>query len=114
MKSKIHKYNSNSFKIKSNKLFFLSIFLFVSFVLNAQVFNDSVVKKEVVIQGNDTIIPLDEVVVYKQKRMSPAEMYFSNAGKIAANSSRVLKPSLANMPRYSTLRRIWLNEISLT
>ncbi|HNP32350.1 MAG TPA: DUF4294 domain-containing protein [Flavobacterium sp.] len=49
------------------KLFFLILFLFISFISNAQVTNDSIVKREVVIQGDDTIVPLDEVVVYRQK-----------------------------------------------
>ena len=49
------------------KLIYFILFLSVSFVSNAQITNDSIVKREVVIQGTDTIVPLDEVVVYKQK-----------------------------------------------
>ena len=49
------------------KFIFFGLFFFVSIVSNAQITNDSIVKREVVIQGTDTIVPLDEVVVYKQK-----------------------------------------------
>ena len=49
------------------KLFYFFLFLSVSFISNAQITNDSIKKKEVVTQGNDTIVPLDEVVIYKQK-----------------------------------------------
>ena len=54
------------------KLFFLGLFLPFSFISNAQITNDSLTKKEVVIEGNDTIVPLEEVVVYKHK-LSPEE-----------------------------------------
>lgn len=49
------------------KLLFFSSLFFISFIANAQITNDSIVKREVVIQGTDTIVPLDEVVVYRQK-----------------------------------------------
>lgn len=49
------------------KLLFFSLLFFISFIANAQITNDSIVKREVVIQGTDTIVPLDEVVVYRQK-----------------------------------------------
>ena len=49
------------------KFIFFGLIFFVSIVSNAQITNDSIVKREVVIQGTDTIVPLDEVVVYKQK-----------------------------------------------
>ena len=49
------------------KLIFFSLLLFVSVISNAQITSDSIVKREVVIQDGDTIVPLDEVVVYRQK-----------------------------------------------
>ena len=49
------------------KLFFLGLFLPISFISNAQITNDSIIKRDVVIEGKDTIVPLDEVVVYKHK-----------------------------------------------
>ena len=49
------------------KLFFLGLFFFVSSISNAQITNDSIVKRQVVIKDGDTIVPLDEVVVYRQK-----------------------------------------------
>lgn len=73
MKLKIHEYQNDSFKNMIKKLIFLGIFFFLSFASNAQITNDSVVKKEIVIKGTDTIVPLDEVVVYKQKRMTAVE-----------------------------------------
>jgi ABC-type microcin C transport system permease subunit YejE len=50
-----------------NKLIYLFLFFFVSIISNAQITNDSIVKREVVIEDGDTIVPLDEVIVYKQK-----------------------------------------------
>ena len=58
------------------KLFYFSLFFSVSFISNAQITNDSINKKEVVIEENDTILEepilLEEVVVYKHK-LSPEE-----------------------------------------
>ena len=72
MKSKIHQYPKDNFKNMNKKLIYFFLFLSVSFISNAQITNDSIAKKEVVIEGNDTIVPLDEVVVYKHK-LSPQE-----------------------------------------
>lgn len=47
-------------------LFILSFFAF-SFAATAQTVNDSIVKKEVVEDETDTIVPLEEVVVYRHK-----------------------------------------------
>lgn len=58
------------------KLIYFFLFLSASFVSNAQITNDSIVKREVVIQGTDTIVPLDEVVVYKQKFSTEEKMEF--------------------------------------
>ena len=55
------------------KLLYLFLFLSVSLISNAQITNDSIIKMEAVKQGNDTIITLEEVVVYKHKLLSPEE-----------------------------------------
>ena len=49
------------------KLIYLFLFLLVSFLSNAQITNDSLVKRDIIIEGKDTIVPLEEVVVYKHK-----------------------------------------------
>ena len=67
MKSKIHEYKKGNFKSMSKKLVYIFLFLSVSFISNAQIINDSIIKRDVVIEGKDTIVPLDEVIVYKHK-----------------------------------------------
>lgn len=58
------------------KLFFLVFAFLFAFQLNAQISTDSIPKKEVVEDENDTIIKdpvlLEEVIVYREK-LSPAE-----------------------------------------
>ena len=54
------------------KLVYIFLFLSVSFISNAQIINDSIAKKEILIEDNDTIVQLEEVVVYKHK-LSPGE-----------------------------------------
>ena len=54
------------------KLLYFLLFFSVSFLSNAQITNDTIIKKEVVEDENDTIVPLEEVVVFKQK-LSPSE-----------------------------------------
>jgi hypothetical protein len=49
------------------KLFYFSLFLLLPCVAVAQVTNDSISKKEVAEDENDTIVPLEEVVVYRHK-----------------------------------------------
>lgn len=49
------------------KLFYFFLLFSVSFNSNAQILNDSLVKKAIVKVENDTIVPLEEVIVYKQK-----------------------------------------------
>ncbi|MCF6130652.1 DUF4294 domain-containing protein [Flavobacterium wongokense] len=50
-----------------NKLLYFFLLFTVSFISNAQITNDSIIKKEVVEDENDTIVPLEEVVVYRHK-----------------------------------------------
>jgi hypothetical protein len=56
-----------------NKLIYLFLFFFASVISNAQVTTDSIVKREVVIEDGDTIVPLDEVVVYKHRKWTAEE-----------------------------------------
>lgn len=72
MKSKIHEYPKNNINSMSKKLLYFFLLFSLSFISNAQITNDSIVKKEVLEDENDTIVPLEEVVVYKQK-LSPQE-----------------------------------------
>ena len=72
MKSKIHEYKNDNFKRMSKKLIFFLLFLSVSFIANAQITNDSLAKRDAKIEANDTIVPLEEVVVYKHK-LSPQD-----------------------------------------
>lgn len=72
MKSTIHQYKKDPFKGRSKKLIYLFLLLLISFVSNAQITDDSLIKREVIIEDGDTIVPLEEVVVYRQK-LTPQE-----------------------------------------
>ena len=67
MKSEIHEYHKNSFKNMSKKLIYFLLFFPLSFISNAQITNDSLAKRDAIIEANDTIVPLEEVVVYRHK-----------------------------------------------
>lgn len=67
MKSKIHKSPKNNFISMSKKLIYFFLLLHVSFISNAQITNDSLAKRDAMIEANDTIVPLEEVVVYRHK-----------------------------------------------
>lgn len=54
----------------------LFLFLIVSVVSNAQITNDSISKRDVLMEEKDTIVPLDEVVVYKHKLSPEAKKDF--------------------------------------
>ena len=49
------------------KLFYFSLAMLFSLTSYAQITNDSIVRKEVITEEGDTIVPLEEVVVYRQK-----------------------------------------------
>ncbi|MES2410534.1 MAG: DUF4294 domain-containing protein [Bacteroidota bacterium] len=72
MKSKIQKCPKNNLRSISKKLMYAFLFLFASFISNAQITNDSIEKRDLLIEGNDTIVPLEEIIVYKNK-LSPEE-----------------------------------------
>jgi hypothetical protein len=67
MKSNSREHKKGTFNTMSKKLFLLFLFFCASFISNAQVKSDSIVKREIVIEDGDTIVPLDEVVVYRHK-----------------------------------------------
>ena len=67
MKSKIHEYKNDNFKRMSKKSIYFFLFLSVSFISNAQITNDSLAKRDAKIEASDTIVPLEEVVVYRHK-----------------------------------------------
>jgi len=74
---------------------------------NAQITNDSIIKKDVVIEENDTIVPLEEVVVYKHKLSSVEKKEFQllqnrvykvyPIAKIAADRLTVLNKNMDKM-----------------
>jgi hypothetical protein len=51
----------------SKKLIYFLLFFPLSFISNAQITNDSLAKRDAIIEANDTIVPLEEVVVYRHK-----------------------------------------------
>lgn len=67
MKSKIYEYQSGTIRIMNKKVLWFFLLFSISVVSHAQITNDSIVKREVVVEDEDTIVPLEEVVVYKQK-----------------------------------------------
>ncbi|TBX69130.1 DUF4294 domain-containing protein [Flavobacterium silvisoli] len=75
MKSKILK-NQTQFKTVNEKLFFFIFIFLLSISSRAQISTDSIPKREVGVEENDTIldepVQLEEVIVYKQK-LSPEE-----------------------------------------
>ena len=111
MKSKIHEYRKNSFKNMSKKLIYFLLFSPLSFISNAQVTNDSLSKRDAMIEANDTIVPLEEVVVYRHKWSAAEKKEFQllqnrvykvyPIAKIAADRLTVLNK---NMDRMKTNR----------
>ena len=75
MKSKILK-NQMQSKVVSEKLLFFIFICLISISSRAQISTDSIPKREVGVEENDTIldepVQLEEVIVYKQK-LSPEE-----------------------------------------
>jgi len=108
MKSKIHEYKNDNFKRMSKNLFYFFLFLSVSFISNAQVTNDSLAKRDAMIEANDTIVPLEEVVVYRHKWSAEEKKEFQllqnrvykvyPIAKIAAERLTVLNKNLDKMP----------------
>lgn len=89
------------------KLICFFLFTLVSLVSNAQVTNDSISKRDVLIEEKDTIVPLEEVVVYKHKLSPEAKKEFQllqnrvykvyPIAKIAADRLTVLNKNMDKM-----------------
>ena len=107
MKSKIHEYRKNSFKNMSKKLVYFLLFFPFSFISNAQITNDSLAKRDAMIEANDTIVPLEEVVVYRHKWNAAEKKEFQllqnrvykvyPLAKIAADRLTVLNKNMDKM-----------------
>lgn len=107
MKSKIHEYHKNSFKNMSKKLIYFLLFFPLSFISNAQITNDSLAKRDAIIEANDTIVPLEEVVVYRHKWNAAEKKEFQllqnrvykvyPLAKIAADRLTVLNKNMDKM-----------------
>lgn len=89
------------------KLVFFFLFLSVSFISNAQITNDSLAKRDAMIEANDTIVPLEEVVVYRHKWSAEEKKEFQllqnrvykvyPIAKIAAERLTVLNKNMDKM-----------------
>ena len=107
MKSEIHEYHKNSFKNMSKKLIYFLLFFPLSFISNAQITNDSLAKRDAIIEANDTIVPLEEVVVYRHKWNAAEKKEFQllqnrvykvyPLAKIAADRLTVLNKNMDKM-----------------
>jgi len=107
MKSKIHEYIKSNFKNMSKNLIYALFFLPISFISNAQVTNDSLAKRDAIIEANDTIVPLEEVVVYRHKWSASEKKEFQllqnrvykvyPIAKIAAERLTVLNKNMDKM-----------------
>ena len=107
MKSKIHEYQINSFNNMIKKLIYFLLFFPLSFISNAQITNDSLAKRDAIIEANDTIVPLEEVVVYRHKWNAAEKKEFQllqnrvykvyPLAKIAADRLTVLNKNMDKM-----------------
>ncbi|MFZ4678926.1 MAG: DUF4294 domain-containing protein [Flavobacterium sp.] len=107
MKSEIHEYQKNSFKNMIKKLIYFLLFFPFSFISNAQITNDSLAKRDAIIEANDTIVPLEEVVVYRHKWNAAEKKEFQllqnrvykvyPLAKIAADRLTVLNKNMDKM-----------------
>jgi len=107
MKSKIHEYRKNSFKNISKKLIYFLLFFPLSVISNAQITNYSLAKRDAIIEANDTIVPLEEVVVYRHKWNAAEKKEFQllqnrvykvyPLAKIAADRLTVLNKNMDKM-----------------
>jgi hypothetical protein len=91
----------------SKNLIYALFFLPISFISNAQVTNDSLAKRDAIIEANDTIVPLEEVVVYRHKWSASEKKEFQllqnrvykvyPIAKIAAERLTVLNKNMDKM-----------------
>jgi hypothetical protein len=91
----------------SKKLIYFLLFFPLSFISNAQITNDSLAKRDAIIEANDTIVPLEEVVVYRHKWNAAEKKEFQllqnrvykvyPIAKIAADRLTVLNKNMDKM-----------------
>jgi len=91
----------------SKKLIYFLLFFPFSFISNAQITNDSLAKRDAIIEANDTIVPLEEVVVYRHKWNAAEKKEFQllqnrvykvyPLAKIAADRLTVLNKNMDKM-----------------
>jgi hypothetical protein len=91
----------------SKKLIYFLLFFPLSFISNAQITNDSLAKRDAIIEANDTIVPLEEVVVYRHKWNAAEKKEFQllqnrvykvyPLAKIAADRLTVLNKNMDKM-----------------
>ena len=89
------------------KLIYFLLFFPLSFISNAQITNDSLAKRDAIIEANDTIVPLEEVVVYRHKWNTAEKKEFQllqnrvykvyPLAKIAADRLTVLNKNMDKM-----------------
>ena len=89
------------------KLVYFFFFLSVPFISCAQITNDAISKRDVLTEARDTIVPLEEVVVYKHKLSPEAKKEFQllqnrvykvyPIAKIAADRLTVLNKNMDKM-----------------
>jgi hypothetical protein len=91
----------------SKKLIYFLLFFPLSFISNAQITNDSLAKRDAIIEANDTIVPLEEVVVHRHKWNAAEKKEFQllqnrvykvyPLAKIAADRLTVLNKNMDKM-----------------
>jgi len=91
----------------SKNLIYFLLFFPLSFISNAQITNDSLAKRDAIIEANDTIVPLEEVVVYRHKWNAAEKKEFQllqnrvykvyPLAKIAADRLTVLNKNMDKM-----------------
>jgi hypothetical protein len=89
------------------KLLYFFLFLSLPYISLGQVINDSILKKEIIEDENDTIVPLEEVVVYRHKWNAAEKKEFQllqnrvykvyPLAKIAADRLTVLNKNMDKM-----------------
>ena len=67
MKPTILQYKRDDLKTPGKKLLYICMLLITPAVSNAQISNDSLVKRDIEIESKDTMVVLEEVYIYKQK-----------------------------------------------
>ena len=105
------------------KLIYSFLFLSVSFISSAQITNDSLAKRDAMIEANDTIVPLEEVVVYRHKWSAEEKKEFQllqnrvykvyPIAKIAAERLTVMNKSMDKMKTNREKKKYFKNSTVL-